>query len=401
MNPSSRAEAFDAARDVAVPARRRPLLLCLSHLRWDFVFQRPQHLLSRATASYEVVFLEEPVGAAPGQPPRLETHLTAQGVLVATPVLSYDLTATEAEQAQRILLDELIEERATPPSVVWYYTPMALPFSRHLRPDVSVYDCMDELSLFSGAPPRLGALEQELIDRVDLVFTGGRSLYAAKRHRHPGTHLFPSSVDVGHFLPARERLAEPEDQVGLPRPRLGYFGVIDERVDLELVAGVAALRPDWQIVMVGPLAKLDPATLPQQPNLHWLGGKSYASLPAYLAGWDVGLMPFALNEATRFISPTKTPEYLAAGVPVVSTAVADVVHDWGEAGLVEIAADPASFIEAAERVMARSCAPWLAQVDQRLADLSWDHSWAGMQALIDAVRCASAAISPTGVQAVV
>ncbi len=365
-----------------------PLLLCFSHLRWDFVFQRPQHLLSRAALDYRVIFWEEPAGAAeqkPGIVPRLETRITAQGVMVATPVLPPGLDIEATNRVLIGLLDGLLAERGVRPSVVWYYSPMFLPIAAHVSAQVTVYDCMDELSLFEGASPQLRLLERRLLKSADLVFAGGRSLFQSKRALHGHVHCFPSSVDVGHFRIARLQggLADPSDQARLARPRLGYFGVIDERMDLALVAGIADRRPDWQIMMLGPVAKIDPASLPQRDNVHWLGGKPYAALPAYLAHWDVGLMPFALNASTRFISPTKTPEYLAAGVPVISTPIADVVSDWGEGGFVEIASTAEQAVAAAERVMARGLSEWQTRVDMRLAHMSWDRTWAAMRDQID------------------
>lgn len=364
-----------------------PILLCFSHLRWDFVFQRPQHLLSHAAARRRVVFFEEPVTRLqPGDAPSLDLRRSAEGVLVATPALPPGLDAAATDRAQRDLLDTLLADLAAPVEVAWFYTPMALAFAGHLQAGVTVYDCMDELSAFAGASPRLTLLERQLLKRVDLVFTGGHSLHKAKHHLHPRVHLFPSSVDAEHFRLARpgpDVPGSPADQAGLPRPRIGFFGVIDERVDYDLVAAVAARRPDWQLVMVGPTAKIDPAALPRAANLHWLWSKPYADLPAYLAGWDAGWMPFAMNEATRFISPTKTPEFLAAGVPLVSTPVPDVVTDWGKSGLVEIADSPDGIIAAIETVLARPRQPWLARVDQRLALLSWAATWARMTALIE------------------
>ncbi|MFH5947780.1 glycosyltransferase [Roseomonas xinghualingensis] len=315
--------------------------------------------------------------------PRMETRRTAQDVLVATPLLPAGLDEARRDSAQRILLDELLRgpEANGPISVTWYYTPMALAFSGHLQSAVTVYDCMDELSAFRGASPGLQLLERRLIQRADVVFTGGRSLYEAKRNLHPRTHLFASGVDAVHFAQARTEIfhnAQPEDQRDLPYPRLGWFGVIDERMDLDLLREVALRRPDWSVVMLGPVVKIDPAALPRVPNVHWLGMKQHQHLPCYLASWNVGFMPFALNESTRYISPTKTPEYLAAGVPVVSTPVADVVHDWGSEGLVAIASDADAVIVAAEASMARARKPWLAQVDVRLARISWDGVWTGM-----------------------
>ncbi len=365
--------------------RRRPILLCLSHLRWDFVFQRPQHLLTQAAATYEVIFFEEPKPTAqPEGAPHLDVRRTPEGVLVATPLLPPDLDVLSAEASQRRLLDSMLSDLGASVAVAWYYTPMALAFARHVGAGVVVYDCMDELSLFRGASPRLALLERQLMKRADLVFTGGHSLHEAKRRLHPRTHLFPGSVDTAHFGRARsDAAADPADQAGLPEPRIGFFGVLDERIDFALVDGVAAARPDWQVMMLGPTAKIDPATLPKRPNLHWLGMKPYAELPEYLAGWHAGLMPFALNEATRFISPTKTPEYLAAGVPLVSTSVPDVVADWGLDKLVGIADGPDAVVSAVEAAMARPRQPWLANVDRRLNYMSWKATWVRMRALIE------------------
>src|SRR3954451_10740727 len=259
---------------------------------------------------------------------------------------------------------------------------MALAFSSHLDYDLTIYDNMDELSAFRGASPELLALEKELFARADLVFTGGMSLYEAKRGRHRNVHAFPSSIDFEHFSKARAGLSDPKDQAAIGRPRLGFFGVVDERMDVDLVGRVADLRPDWNFVMIGPVVKIDPATLPRRGNLHWLGGKKYQELPQYLSGWDVGFMPFALNEATRFISPTKTPEFLAAGVPVVSTPITDVVRPYGEKGLVEIAKTPLEAVRKAEALLERPRQPWLSRVDRHLAAGSWDKTWAAMHKLM-------------------
>jgi len=359
-----------------------PDLVCLSHLRWNFVFQRPQHLLSRFAKERRVFFFEEPVfgkGRA-----RLQVTRSPEGVWVAVPHLPEGLDERSVLDAQQALLDEMLHRHAVKQYVTWYYTPMALGFTRHLTPSAVVYDCMDELSAFRGAPPALLQREVELLQRADVVFTGGQSLYEAKKDRHPNVHAFPSSVDVAHFATARRPLPEPADQASIPHPRLGFFGVVDERMDLELLAAVADARPDWQLVILGPVVKIDPATLPRRPNLHFLGGKLYTELPTYLASWDVALMPFAHNESTRFISPTKTPEYLAAGKPVVSTSIRDVVRPYGDLGLVRIADAPEDFVRACEAAMTEDRSTWLPRVDAHLASMSWDSTWAGMKALLDA-----------------
>ncbi|MGG5810829.1 glycosyltransferase family 1 protein [Falsiroseomonas sp. CW058] len=362
-------------------ADSRPVLLCLSHLRWDFVFQRPQHLMTRAAAEHEVIFFEEPV-EEPGATPRLETMARPGGVTVVRPVLPAGLSPEMSIASQRALLETLLAPRAGRRLVLWFYSPMFMGLAGQVQADVTVYDCMDELSAFRGAPPAMLEMERRLLARADLVFTGGRSLYEAKRGRHRAVHCFPSSIDAAHFGRARQALPEPEAMRDIPRPRLGFFGVVDERMDIDLVAQLAALRPDWSLVMIGPVVKIDPAMLPRTANIHWLGGRDYKDLPAHLAHWDLGFMPFAINESTRFISPTKTPEFLAAGLPVVSTAVTDVVRDYGDPGLVEIAQDAREMAEKAELLLRRPRGEWLARVDARLASGSWDRTWDRMASLI-------------------
>jgi glycosyltransferase involved in cell wall biosynthesis len=295
-----------------------PTLLCLSHLRWGFVYQRPQHLMVRWARDHNLLFMEEPVPCDETEP-WLEVRPQGQTIQVLVPRLPHGVTGRAADDATRELLDRYLSKLGVEDLLLWYYTPMSLAFTDHLRPRLIVYDCMDELSAFRGAPPELVERERQLLARADLVFTGGYSIWEAKRQLHANVHAFPSSVDIAHFAAAREPQADPPDQAAIGRPRLGFYGVIDERFDIQLLEQVATLRPDWQFVMVGPVVKIDPATLPQQANIHYLGSKTYEQLPQYLAGWDVALMPFAMNESTRFISPTKTPEYLAGGCPVVST----------------------------------------------------------------------------------
>ena len=355
-------------------------VVCLSHLRWDFVWQRPQHLLSRCARERPVVFVEEPL-YGPG-PPRLEVSRREDQLTVAVPHVEAGTPLATADAIQERLLAELLERESIDDFALWFYTPMAVPFTRSLEPLAVVYDCMDELSAFAGAPAELRELEAELFRRADLVFTGGASLFEAKRRLHPNVHLFPSSVDTAHFATARERLPDPPDQAPIPRPRLGFFGVIDERMDVDLVAAVADARPDWQIVLVGPTTKIDPAVLPRRANIHYLGKKDYSQLPSYVAGWDVALLPFARNESTRFISPTKTPEYLAAGKPVVSTSIRDVVQPYGEQGLVHVADDPAQFVAAVERAMHDDARTRLPRVDAFLTESSWDYTWADMSELV-------------------
>ena len=362
----------------------RPVLLCLSHLRWDLVLQRPQHLLTRAATNWQILFCEEPRFELHAfDLPRLERRQICLGIEVVVPILpNWDGVPGSVEQMQRRLLDELLADIGQP-DVVWFYTPLALSFAAHLSPRLTVYDCMDELSAFKGASPQVLLEERRLLRRADIVFTGGRSLHEAKQALHSNIHCFPSSIDAPHFAKARvPDLEEPSEMKGVARPRVGWFGVVDERMDLDLLKTCAEQRPSWSFVMIGPVVKLDQTQLPHRPNIHWLGSRSYADLPAHLAHWDVGFMPFSLNDATRFISPTKTPEYLAAGVPVVSTAIADVVRPWAEEGLVDVIQTTENAISALEGAMARPRMPWLARVDQHISCMSWDKTWAGMTDLM-------------------
>lgn len=367
-------------------------VVCFSHLRWDFVFQRPQHLLTRSAKQQRTFYIEEPVfGATEDAAGRLEVR-DRDGVNVITPHLREGMPHTQVIDTQKALIDTLFIGMDIREPVLWYYTPMALPFTRHLPKSAVVYDCMDELSAFRGAPPELTALERELFGIADVVFTGGQSLFESKKQQHKNVYLFPSSIDRAHFAQARHAIEEPADQRDIPHQRLGFYGVIDERLDIDLLDRIAQLRPDWHFVMIGPVVKIDPATLPRHANIHYLGQKSYQELPAYLATWDVAMMPFARNESTRFISPTKTPEYLAAGKPVVSTSIKDVVRTYGHQGLAYISNTPADFIAASEFAMRIAQQPayhqaWLKRVDDFLATNSWDHTWARMSDLIaDAIQ---------------
>jgi glycosyltransferase involved in cell wall biosynthesis len=355
-------------------------LIVFSHLRWNFVYQRPQHVLSRLAQRWPVVFIEEPVPGSDKD--RLELLTAAPGVEVWRPHLrgaAHGFHAEHKAAVQRLVARQIALQGITD-YWIWFYTPLALPMAEQLEPGGVVYDCMDELSAFRDAAKELVNQETALFRSADVVFTGGRSLYNAKRKRHSNIHCFPSSVDALHF---RGGIQDHPSQAGLGRPRLGYCGVIDERIDLELIAGLAAARPEWRIVMVGPTAKIDPALLPRLPNIHWLGQQSYQDLPAFINGWDVCLLPFALNESTRFISPTKTLEYMACGKPSVSTAIRDVVEPYGH--IVPIHSDAAGFVSACEAILARSPAQQeehalaIAQVVSRT---SWDATAAAMAELI-------------------
>jgi glycosyltransferase involved in cell wall biosynthesis len=352
-------------------------LVCFSHLRWGFVFQRPNHLLSRFSKHQRVFFIEEPIFHDGEDKLQIENY--NENLFVITPHIKGGLAEDEVHDRQRKFINKLFTNMNIDKYFSWYYTPMALPFTDHLSPDVVVYDCMDELSAFKFAPPQLAFLEKKLLKKADVVFTGGQSIYEAKKDTHHNIYAFPSSIDKHHFGKARKIKQDPEDQKHIPHPRFGFFGVIDERFDIELIDAVAKAKPEWQFILLGPVVKIDPESLPKYSNVHYLGGKKYEELPDYLAGWDIAMVAFAMNESTKFISPTKTPEYLAAGKPVISTPIRDVVRPYGDNKLVHIVSTPNEFIKAAEKELGKKRkASWLKKVDDFLLYNSWDRTWGQM-----------------------
>ncbi len=356
-------------------------IVVFCHLRWDFVYQRPQQLLTRLAQHYRILFVEEPVfdNAAPF----IEQTSPAPNVTVCrahTPILAGGFHDDQIPLLQPLLAD-LVPPGEQP--IAWFYTPMALPLLQQLQASLVVYDCMDELAAFKNPPKQLLQRESALLNLADLVFAGGPSLYEAKRERHANAHCFPSSVDVGHFGQALARETSHPAQQHIPHPRLGFYGVIDERFDAALAAALADAHPEWQIVLVGPVLKVDPGSLPSRPNIHYLGQQPYQALPQLLAGWDVCLLPFALNEATRFISPTKVLEYMAAELPSVSTPIADVARPYGH--VVAIAGGAAEFIAACEAALALT--PEQLEAKRSLmrsivANTSWDVTAGAMRELL-------------------
>jgi len=359
-----------------------PTLIVFCHLRWDFVFQRPQHLMTRLAEHYDILFVEEPVYSE-GQA-YLKKTAVAPNITVCQPHTAIHAPGFHDDQIPTLqtLLADLVPEGEQP--VVWFYTPMALPLLQGLNPSKIVYDCMDELAMFKNAPKQLLQRESALLNMADVVFTGGPSLYQSKRDRHANAHCFSSSVDAKHFRQAQDRGISHPDQAHIAYPRLGFYGVIDERLDVELVSKMADAHPEWQIVMVGPVVKIDPATLPKQPNVHYMGQRSYDQLPKFLAGWDVCLLPFAMNDSTKFISPTKVLEYMAAELPAVSTPITDVKVPYGD--VVAVAGTPEEFIAACERQLAMSEDERQAMAKRMrevVANTSWDLTATRMHELIE------------------
>jgi UDP-galactopyranose mutase len=373
-------------------APTRQALICFSHLRWGFVWQRPQHLLTRFARDFDVYVVEEPEfeetqAAAELRVENRDQVVILTPVLPATPAFEYGFGDTNNRAISGLLAPFFqkhgLGEAGAPNSIVWYYTPMALGAApRGLDPALVVYDVMDELANFRGAPAAIRERERSLLARADLVFAGGPSLYTSRKGRHPRVFCFPSGVDAAHFA----RVHRSTDLDHLPRPIIGFYGVIDERIDLDLLAGIADRRPGWSIAMIGPVAKIDPDDLPTAPNLYYLGKRDYDELPGCLACFDAAILPFARNEATRFISPTKTLEYLSAGKPVVSTPIQDVLDLYGS--VVEVAERPDDFVAAIERLWSEHPAQQRVrrEASQRLvAEHSWDEIVRGMRVQIDSM----------------
>lgn len=365
------------------------MIVAFSHLRWDFVWQRPQQVLSRLAARTPVLFVEEPVGGASDDTLRLRLE---GPVTVAQPHLrdiapgahfGDGVNARIAAQLEPLLADER-------DLTIWYYTPMALgALPAALSPTLTVFDAMDDLASFRFAPPQMRAREDEMMREADLVFTGGPTLYRQRRLRHPRVACFPSGVDRAHFAAPRPSTAAGA-LAAVEGPVIGFYSVLDERLDTELVAAIADLRPAWTFALIGPVVKIKAADLPVRPNIMRFGLQQYADLPGVLAEFDVAMMPFALNDATRAISPTKTLEFFAGGKPVVSTPVADVVELYGAA--TRIAASPQEFVAAIDAILGWSPtehAVWKAKADRLLAAHGWDQIVAEMSAAMQEQRAST------------
>jgi UDP-galactopyranose mutase len=338
--------------------------------------------MTRFAAQYRVIFIEEPVYHGDGA--GYNATAIPTNIIRVVPHLPEGLSPDESTAEMKHLLRRIFRELQIESYFFWYYTPMALAISEDYNPLMIIYDCMDELSAFKFAPQELKDREKELMAKADIVFTGGHSLYESKKHLHHNIHAFPSSIDVEHFYKARYYTEDPDDQLHIPHPRIGFYGVIDERMDIALIDTVARRKPEWHFILIGPVVKIDENDLPRLPNIHYLNKKEYQDLPSYISGWDIAMLPFAHNESTRFISPTKTPEYLAAGKPVISTPIIDVIRHYGANKLVHIAGTADEFIRvAALELGTRDRKEWLAQVNDLLSKNSWDKTWQQMMHLME------------------
>jgi len=365
-------------------------LIVQSHLRWDFVWQRPQQVLSRLAATRDVLFVEEPMFSDDSAVPLL--HLTQPMPRIHRAVPRLPSVLRSQSTASERLVKHLVQEILGPAGrlhsefqnpIQWFYTPLPAPTMLGAFNEIGVvYDCMDELSQFAFAPGELVERERQLLAVADVVFTGGRRLFEAKSRLHDNVHYFGCGVDSEHFAQA----LSPQTPVApalrdAPRPVLGYVGVVDERLDYDLIAYLADRMPQATIAMVGPVVKVDMAALPRRDNVVWLGQQDYADLPSFLKGFDVALMPFALNRATEYINPTKTLEYMAAGRAIVSTAVPDVVHNFTP--IVSIGGSHRSFLDAVQLAVAEPDLQLVEMGRRRARAASWESVATEMSRLMD------------------
>jgi beta-glucosidase/6-phospho-beta-glucosidase/beta-galactosidase len=334
-------------------------IVVFSHLRWGFVWQRPQQFLSRFARKHPILFIEEPFfDRKQGAEPDLQFHRVMPNVTVMcahvgpewnrNPKLPAKLREWARDGINRI--NESTDGAFEKP-LLWYYSPMDSAWSLgHFETRGVVYDCMDELSQFTGAPRQLVSNEARLMEHADIVFTGGFELGEKKRKQHDNVHVFGCGVEFDHFNAAASTTTIiPPDIDFMTRPILGWFGVVDERVDYAMVGEMARMRPEWSFAMVGPVVKVDPNLLPHSPNLFWMGARDYQQLPNYVAAFDVCMMCFAMNASTQFINPTKGLEYMATGKPVIGTPVRDVVRQWSD--IVHIARTAEEFVAIAEKAL--------------------------------------------------
>lgn len=346
-------------------------MIVFCHLRWDFVYQRPQHIISRLAKDYKILVVEEP------QPTRLNGNSPLEIREITSNIHVFRPPVQSIEKIGAFLKKHL-KKQSFP--VGWFYSPAFVPVLDQLEFDSVIYDCMDELSLFKGASMQLIDQERQLMAAADIVYTGGKSLYESKKQKHHNVYCFPSSVDVAHFANENTGNIElPHDMQNIPQPIVGYYGVIDERIDLELLRNTAAKCPSTSFVMIGPLCKIEDHDLPKADNIYYLGMKSYDELPAYLHFFDIAMMPFALNDSTKYISPTKTLEYMSAYKPIISTQIKDVVRDYSHC--VALVKDENDFAEA----IAQAPTADLSAYGEILEKTSWDATAEQMSSIIQKV----------------
>lgn len=303
-------------QDSQYPSAHYYDMIVFCHLRWQFVYQRPQHVIERLSHHLKVLFVEEPL-------PNSTSHSSGNLIVVNDNLHILQPNVEDVKSIAKIL-PEYVNNKSIP--FGWFYSASFSPLLEELNFQTVVYDCMDEPSLIKGDSQELLNQEEYLMSHADIIFTNVQSLFESKKQHHPNVHLFPGSVDKTHFNKAWNS-STPEDIAHIQSPIVGYYGIIDEQIDFSLLQETALKLPNVSFVMIGP-RMIDEEHLPKEANIHFLEMKSYDELPNYLKAFDIAMMPFVLNDATKYISPTKTLEYMAAGKPIISTKTTDVVRDY-------------------------------------------------------------------------
>lgn len=362
-------------------------VVCLSHLPWDLALERPHQVMRRFARDRHVFFVEEP--RATDAELRTVMRTAEPNVHVVSLGVPADMAPGDVEIAYRRCVASLASSTERP--LLWVYSPASVHAARDLDASLVVYDCVADHAARSEATPEVRAAEAELLARADLVFTAGTSLFESKRGRNVSTYPLPSSVDAEHFAhaaSARERgdHRDASELAGVPGPRIGFLGPIDDRVDLALVDRLAAARPDVQIVLLGALVGVTTWDLPDRPNVHWLGAKTYHELPEHVASWDAAMIPFRDDAATRRSEPSGLLACLAANKAVVSTP-ADEVMPYAERGVVKVVhAD--RFVAGVDEAL-RDARDVVVTAVRRLAcegvlaRTSWDRTYQAMRRLVD------------------
>jgi glycosyltransferase involved in cell wall biosynthesis len=343
-----------------------------SHLRWNFVYQRPQHILSRLAKSYNILFVEEPFQ------PNSENENTSSIHQVLPNLSVFNTHAYNIDATLNLLKEKLGNQTI---KIAWFYSPAFVNALNIFSFDKVVFDCMDELTLFKNAPQSLIEQEKKLLSKSDIVFTGGKSLYSSKKEHHHNVYCFPSSVDRRHFEKAQNGIRVPEEMDSFTGIVVGYYGVVDERIDYDLLEKTAQMNPTVDFVLIGPFAKVNPENLPSLPNIHFLGMRNYEELPNYLKRFDIAMMPFAMNDATKFISPTKTLEYMAGGKSIISTPVYDVVRDYDKH--IEIVENAEQFTAAINKLICQHKVSQYLKYQEILDRTSWDNTVNEMHNLME------------------
>lgn len=395
---------------------RRPDVLCISSIDWDFIWQGHQEIMSRLAAEGHRVLFVENTGVRPprlSDLPRLRHRVTnwrkgtkgfreeRPNLFVHSPIvlpLPYSRVARWVNrQVMLRSLNRWMRAIGFSRPVVWTFlpTPLARDVIRSIDSSLTIYYCIDDLASSSAEARRIASSEIALFREADLVFVTSEKLRARAAETSPHVHLFPFGVNLGTFERVRtEEAPIPGDLAALPRPVAGYVGGLHQWVDQDLIAAVAGRMPGVSFALVGP-AQGDVSRLERVPNVHLLGQRPHEDVPRYVKGFDVGLVPYRIAEYTANVYPTKLNEYLVMGTPVVATDLAEIRRFNAEHGdVVRVASTVDAYADEVRRAMAGSTPAEIARRIEVAESNSWERRLEAMQALIDEGLAAREAATP-------